>query len=195
MERRPSGCRGDAGLNAATRNCPSELSEWRWPSRAPLARMDADANRGVGLEETQAPMSTNCSPLTSAPPPTAVDLDQGRRARLRAFLVDRRSRLTPADVGLPETHRRRVPGLRRDEVAELMGVSCDWYRWFEGGRPIRVSVPFLAKLARVLRLSPLEQIGLYHLAFPEIYEAYMAQRHITIPLLVSEDGELAITAA
>lgn len=47
---------------------------------------------------------------------------------------------------------------------------------------------FLAKLSRVLRLSALEQIGVYHLAFPEVYEAYTAQRHVTIPLPVFEDG-------
>jgi transcriptional regulator with XRE-family HTH domain len=124
-----------------------------------------------------------------------IDLDERRRERLKAFLVSCRSRLTPGDVGLPETQRRRVPGLKRDEVAELVGVSSDWYRWFESGRSIRVSVQFLAKLSKVLRLSPLEQIGLYHLAFPEVYEAYLAQRHITIPLLAFEERSLSITAA
>jgi len=131
----------------------------------------------------------------SALPQPATDLDEGRRVRLKAFLVNCRSRLTPADVGLPQTQRRRVPGLRRSEVAELVGVSSDWYRWFESGRPIRVSVQFLAKLSRVLRLSALEQIGIYHLAFPEVYEAYIAQRHITIPLLVFQDEELSTDAA
>jgi hypothetical protein len=131
----------------------------------------------------------------NALPQATIDLDEGRRARLKVFLVNCRSRLAPADVGLPQTQRRRVPGLRRDEVAELVGVSSDWYRWFESGRPIRVSVQFLAKLSRVLRLSALEQIGVYHLAFPEVYEAYTAQRHVTIPLPVFEDGELSNAAA
>lgn len=102
--------------------------------------------------------------------------DAARRAKLRAFLVDRRSRLKPADVGLPSTARRRVSGLRREEIAELAGVSSDWYRWFESGRPIRVSVTFLANLGRALRLAPPEQIKLFSLAVPEIYVACAAQR-------------------
>lgn len=79
--------------------------------------------------------------------------------------------MTPADVGLPYTLRRRVPGLRREEVAELLGISADWYRWFESGRPIRVSTPFLARLARVLHLGPYEERRLYHLSLPELYQA------------------------
>lgn len=113
-------------------------------------------------------------------------IDENRRERLRKFLLSSRSRLRPEDVGLPATSRRRVTGLRQEEVAELVSVSCDWYRRFESGRPIRVSAQFLAKLSKALHLSPLEQIGLYHLAFPEVYEAYVAQRLITIPLLASE---------
>jgi len=87
---------------------------------------------------------------------------------------------------LPQTSRRRVAGLRREEVAELVGISSDWYRWFESGRPIRVSVKFLAKLSRALRLSPLEEIGLYFLALPEVYEAYAAQRDVAIPFLTPQ---------
>lgn len=75
-----------------------------------------------------------------------------------------RARLTPADVGLPKTARRRVIGLRREEVAELAGVSSDWYRWFESGRPVHASALFLTRLARALRLSPMEQRIFYYLA-------------------------------
>ncbi len=108
--------------------------------------------------------------------------DSERRAKLRDFLVDCRSRLTPKDVGLPATYPRRVAGLRREEIAELVGVSVDWYRWFESGRPIRVSTTFLANLARALRLTPFEQIHLYYLSLPEMYEAYMEHRGIHSPL-------------
>jgi transcriptional regulator with XRE-family HTH domain len=90
--------------------------------------------------------------------------DEERRSELRGLLIQSRARLNPADVGLPETRRRRVTGLRREEVAELAGVSSDWYRSFESGRPIRPSAPFLARLAHALRLSPLEQRTLYYLA-------------------------------
>jgi hypothetical protein len=72
--------------------------------------------------------------------------DLERRRQLRVFLIDTRSRLDPDDVGLPHTKRRRVPGLRRGEVAELIGVTVDWYRWFECGRPVRVSPQFVSRL-------------------------------------------------
>src|ERR1700722_10130728 len=99
----------------------------------------------------------------------ASDLE--RRQQLRAFLKQSRARLTPTDVDLPYTLRRRVPGLRREEVAELLGISADWYRWFESGRPVRVSMQFLAGLARVLNMTPNEERRLFHLALPELYQA------------------------
>jgi transcriptional regulator with XRE-family HTH domain len=108
--------------------------------------------------------------------------DQQRGEELRAFLMQARSRLTPADVGLPLTHRRRVVGLRREEVAELAGVSNDWYRWFESGRPIHVSAPFLTRLSQALRLSALEQRTLYYLALAELYKAEGARRISLHPL-------------
>ena len=114
--------------------------------------------------------------------------DADRRAKLRAFLLDCRSRLKPGDVGLPITGRRRVNGLRREEVAELIGVSSDWYRWFESGRPIRVSVPFLTSLCDALRLSPIERISLFYLALPEIYNAYVSQRDHVISLITAQAG-------
>ncbi len=96
--------------------------------------------------------------------------DEQRRGNLRAFLTERRARLQPSDVGLPATSRRRVPGLRREEVAELAGVSSDWYRGFESGRQVRVSPQFVARLSRVLKLGDFEQRILYRLALPELYE-------------------------
>lgn len=105
-----------------------------------------------------------------------------RRAKLRAFLISCRSRLKPEDVGLPETGRRRVDGLRREEVAELAGVSTDWYRWFEGGRTVRVSVAFLAKLSDALRLNPVERIALFYLALPEVYDAYASEPRLEPPV-------------
>jgi Helix-turn-helix domain len=108
--------------------------------------------------------------------------DDDRRLKLKNFLISYRSRLKPQDVGLPETARRRVNGLRREEIAELVGVSTDWYRWFEAGRPVRVSMQFLARLSEALRLDPVERIALFYLALPEVYEAYAAQPHLRSPL-------------
>jgi hypothetical protein len=100
--------------------------------------------------------------------------DAARRQQLREFLIGCRSRLRPVQVGLPGTPGRRVPGLRRGEVAELVGVSDDWYRWFESGRDVRVSPQFVARLAKALRLSASEELTAYCLAFREIYRAHSA---------------------
>ena len=97
--------------------------------------------------------------------------DVERRSELRTFLIEMRSRLKPCDVGLPMLDRRRVPGLRREEVAELVGVSEDWYRWFESGRDITVSPKFLARVADALRLHPTDEVALYRLALPDLYRA------------------------
>jgi hypothetical protein len=99
----------------------------------------------------------------------APELDRERRRALQALLVGYRARLLPGDVGLPLTKRRRVPGLRRGEVAELVGVTVDWYRWFESGRPIRVSPRFVYRLASALRLSGDEALTLCRFAIPELY--------------------------
>src|SRR5581483_6471892 len=71
---------------------------------------------------------------------------------------------SPAEVGLPPGPRRRTPGLRREEVAQLAGVGVTWYTWLEQGRPIHASVQVLDAIARVLRLGPSERWHLYRLA-------------------------------
>ena len=90
--------------------------------------------------------------------------DEIRRQELSNFLRNRRGRIAPADVGLPATIRRRTPGLRREEVAQLAGVSATWYTWLEQKRPIGVSSGVLDNLARVLRLDPAERMQLFQLA-------------------------------
>lgn len=84
-------------------------------------------------------------------------------AELGAFLRSRRDRIRPAEVGLPSGPRRRVPGLRRDEVAQLAGASVDYYVELERGGA-QPSEQMLAALARALRLSSDERDHLYHLA-------------------------------
>ena len=90
--------------------------------------------------------------------------DEIRRQELSDFLRNRRGRIAPIDVGLPATSRRRTPGLRREEVAQLAGVSATWYTWLEQKRPIGVSCGVLDNLARVLRLDPAERMLLFQLA-------------------------------
>jgi transcriptional regulator with XRE-family HTH domain len=85
---------------------------------------------------------------------------------LGAFLRSRRARIRPEDVGLPQYGRRRVPGLRREEVAQLAGVSVDYYIRLEQGRGRHVSDAVLDAVARVLRLDATERAHLRHLARP-----------------------------
>ncbi|MBT3153372.1 helix-turn-helix domain-containing protein [Streptomyces sp. CHD11] len=85
---------------------------------------------------------------------------------LGQFLRARRERLSPADAGLPSTGRRRVPGLRRDEVASLTGVSLSYYSRLEQGRELSPSPRVLEAMARVLRLGEEETRELFRLARP-----------------------------
>lgn len=83
---------------------------------------------------------------------------------LGVFLRSRRARISPAEVGLPTGPRRRVPGLRRDEVAHLAGASVDYYIELERGRGTQPSSQMLAALARALRLDADERDHLLRLA-------------------------------
>ncbi|MEU0404089.1 helix-turn-helix transcriptional regulator [Streptomyces sp. NPDC006197] len=94
----------------------------------------------------------------------ALPTQRRRRPELAAFLRSRRARVTPEDVGMPPGLRRRTPGLRREEVAQLSGVGVTWYTWLEQGRPINASAQVLDAVARTLRLDRPEREHLYHLA-------------------------------
>ncbi|MEW2165648.1 helix-turn-helix transcriptional regulator [Streptomyces sp. NPDC007084] len=87
-----------------------------------------------------------------------------QRRQLSEFLRSRRERLTPAEVGLPQTGRRRTPGLRREELALLAGISATWYTYLEQGREIRASEQVLNALAAALRLDRYERDHLLQLA-------------------------------
>ncbi|MBT2365011.1 helix-turn-helix domain-containing protein [Streptomyces sp. ISL-10] len=91
-----------------------------------------------------------------------------QRAELSEFLRSRRARLKPADVGLPDFGRhRRVPGLRREELAQLAGVSVAYYTRLEQGNGQNVSTEVLDSIARALRLTDTEHAHLTHLAKPK----------------------------
>ncbi len=77
--------------------------------------------------------------------------------------MSRRARLQPADVGLPDTARRRTPGLRREEVAQLAGLSAEWYTLFEMAKDLRVSTRTVDAVAKALRLSEPETRHLHGL--------------------------------
>jgi transcriptional regulator with XRE-family HTH domain len=90
--------------------------------------------------------------------------DEDNANRLGAYLRARRDLVNPADVGLPGGGNRRVPGLRREEVAMLAGISADYYLRLERGRDAHPSAQVLEALARVLRLDDVERAYLLSLA-------------------------------
>jgi len=96
-----------------------------------------------------------------------MNASSARRAEFAAFLRAHRARLRPQDVGLPADAvpgRRRTPGLRREEVAQLSGVGVTWYTWLEQGRPATASPQVVDALAQALRLDPTEHQHLRALA-------------------------------
>jgi transcriptional regulator with XRE-family HTH domain len=95
-----------------------------------------------------------------------VGAEAERRRELADFLRTRRERLAPEEVGLPRGTRRRVLGLRREELAQLAGVGLTWYTWLEQGRDIRVSRQVVDSLGRALRLDPTERRHLASLSDP-----------------------------
>ncbi|MCP9947475.1 helix-turn-helix transcriptional regulator [Actinomadura madurae] len=103
-----------------------------------------------------------------------------RRTELAAFLRSRRERITPEDVGMPPGPRRRTPGLRREEVAQLAGVGVTWYTWLEQGRPINASTQVLDAVARTLRLDGAEREHLYRLA--DVPDAAVEEGAPTLPM-------------
>ena len=112
-----------------------------------------------------------------------------QRRELGAFLRARRERITPAEAGLPSTGRRRTPGLRREELAVLAGMSATWYTFLEQGRDVHPSDQVLGALAAALRLGRAERDHLFHLAgntptTPAGATAHLAAEAAAVPLLL-----------
>jgi transcriptional regulator with XRE-family HTH domain len=110
------------------------------------------------------------------------------RDDLAAFLRTRRDRLRPADVGLPDGARRRTPGLRRQEVAQLAGMSVDYYIRLEQARGPSPSRQILAALARALVLTAGEREYLYRLAGESLPPALAPSREVSPGIRSLLDG-------
>ncbi|MEB2300771.1 helix-turn-helix transcriptional regulator [Lysinibacillus xylanilyticus] len=91
--------------------------------------------------------------------------EKTRLEALSAFLKAKRAEIKPESMGLPSVSRRRTPGLRREEVAQLAGISTTWYTWLEQGRDIKVSSTVLDCISTALQLNNDEKDYLYDLAF------------------------------
>ncbi|MDS1139238.1 helix-turn-helix transcriptional regulator [Pusillimonas sp. SM2304] len=96
--------------------------------------------------------------------PSADQAASVRRKALGDFLRQARGRVQPESVGLPSGVRRRTPGLRREEIAQLCGISVTWYTWIEQGRDVSVSAGVWSRLASVLDLARAERHYLFELA-------------------------------
>ncbi|KAF4405281.1 helix-turn-helix transcriptional regulator [Streptomyces lycii] len=101
--------------------------------------------------------TAGAAPAPSAPPAGS----ETRRRELAAFLRSRRERIAPEQAGLVRGPRRRTPGLRREEVADLAAVGVTWYTWLEQARDIHVSAQVLDAIARALQLDPNERAHLF----------------------------------
>jgi transcriptional regulator with XRE-family HTH domain len=110
---------------------------------------------------TTAAAEQRAQPAVPVLPPTS---SSARRNELAAFLRACRARITPEAVGLPPGLRRRTPGLRREEVAQLAGVGVTWYTWLEQGRPINASDQVVEAISRTLKLDDAERLHLFRLA-------------------------------
>lgn len=114
----------------------------------------------------------------------------GSRSELADLLRSRRHRLTPADVGLPAGTRRRTAGLRREEVAQLAGVSATYYTFLEQGRDVRPSRQVVTALAGALRLSSAERALLFQLAGITVAADDQAQAETVTPVIGAVIGRL-----
>ncbi|MEP6730410.1 MAG: helix-turn-helix transcriptional regulator [bacterium] len=106
-----------------------------------------------------------------------------RRVELREFLHTRRRALSPEELGLPRGRRRRITGLRREELAAVADVGVTWYTWLEQGRNIRVSAETLMRIARALRLSPTDTTYLFTLCELSPPQAATGDTQIPQPIL------------
>src|SRR5688572_17621480 len=80
-----------------------------------------------------------------------------RKGQLKELLRAARARVDPTEVGLGDALRRKSPGLRREDVAVLAGVSFKWYTWLEQGRDVNFSQDVLDRVSTALRLSSSER--------------------------------------
>jgi transcriptional regulator with XRE-family HTH domain len=112
-----------------------------------------------------------------------VEGELQRRQTLAHFLRQRRERIQPEEIGLAVRRRRRAPGLLREEVADIAGVSTTWYTWLEQARPVRPSQQVLDGLATALSLKPEERTYMYRLARPDLHASTTGRSAALTPAL------------
>src|SRR3712207_5943292 len=162
------GCSIRGSGRSSTRTSPGA---WRTAPRTAVLLLSAAAAGGCAHHRTpscaraggRVCRGENLDPLRPAVRRTVDPVDN--RAEIRDFLGSRRARITPEQAGLlPGGGRRRVPGLRREEVAVLAGVSTGWYERLEKGHIAGVSEDVLEAVVRALQLDEAERLHLFNLA-------------------------------
>ncbi|MEW2518068.1 helix-turn-helix transcriptional regulator [Actinacidiphila alni] len=126
--------------------------------------MSADVNAVTPAGRSAAADTARVLDLPADPNVPAAAAAAVRRRELASFLRSRRERISPEQVGLPPGRRRRTPGLRREEVAQLAAVGVTWYTWLEQAREIQVSGQVADAIARALMLDHTERTHLFTLA-------------------------------
>lgn len=107
-------------------------------------------------------------------------MDKQKAVLLGQFLKSRREKMNPSEAGLPSGYgKRRTPGLRREEVAQLAHVSTTWYTWLEQGRASTPSRQVLDSVAQALKLSANEHLHMLHLANLELPNAAPAIKQLS----------------
>ena len=120
-----------------------------------------------------------------------IEAEIARRKALGEFLHVIRSRSQPADFGFPAGNRRRTAGLRREEAAQLVGISPTWYTWIEQGREVNVSAEALDRLAMTLRLTRSERAYLFEMADRRDPQESMPENDNPPPALVELLDDIA----
>jgi transcriptional regulator with XRE-family HTH domain len=117
-----------------------------------------------------------------------------RRQELAEFLQAMRQRGSPEEFGFPSGSRRRTQGLRREEVAQLAGISATWYTWIEQAREINVSSEALDRLATALKLSKTERSYLFDMADRRDPQAHQSEVDTAPETLVSILNQIKVPA-
>lgn len=123
-----------------------------------------------------------------------IEAIRARRKELAGFLLAIRSRSQPADFGFPSGARRRTTGLRREEMAQLIGISATWYTWIEQGREVNISADALDRLATNLRLTRSERAYLFELADRRDPQYGRSESDDVPPLLVDLLADVGVPA-
>jgi len=117
-----------------------------------------------------------------------------RRKELGEFIQMLRNRSQPADFGFASGSRRRTAGLRREEMAQLIGISPTWYTWIEQGREVNVSAEVLDNLAQSLKLTRSERAYLFEMADRRDPQSGNQEDDDAAPVFASLLGEIRIPA-